>query len=71
MKECTARYINRINPGTYIIEDSLYNNINDKVQHHEITSIPNNMEKSFVKVINEYINELRKTPISKELLDLF
>ena len=52
IKECTARYINRINPGTYMIEDSLYNNINDKFQHHEIASIPNNMEKSFVKVIN-------------------
>ena len=69
IQECTARYINRINPGTYIIEDSLYNN--NKFQQHEITSIPNNMEKSFVKVINEYINKLRKTPISKELLDLF
>ena len=39
--------------------------------NNEIASIPNNMEKSFVKVINEYINELRKTPISKDLLDLF
>ena len=70
IKECTARYINYINPDTYMIEDSLYNS-NDKFQQHEIASIPNNMEKSFVKVINKYINEVRKTPILKDLLDLF
>ena len=54
----------------YLAVHSLMVN-NDKFQQHEIASIPNNMEKSFVKVINEYTNEVRKTPISKDLLDLF
>ena len=69
IRDCTARYINRINPGTYLIEDSLYDKNKD---HQELENIlfANNMEKWFVKAINEYINEVRRTPISKQLLDL-
>ena len=63
------RYINRVTPGSHLIEDSLYNSEEETDNTGQLYEFPRQVDRYFKKSIGAFLNELMYTPVRQGDID--